>query len=65
MRRACLAFISVLCLLTFMFAGVVGLGLAQDAEIAPDYVEWRSVSERSERLIERRRASKGVLERRR
>ena len=65
MRRACLAFISALCLLTFMFAGVAGLGLAQDAEIAPDYVEWRSVSERSERLIKRGRASKGVLEGRR
>ena len=65
MRRACLAFISALCLMIFMFAGVAGPGLAQDAEIAPDYVEWRSVSERSERLIERGRASKGVLERRR
>ena len=48
-----------------MLAGVADLGLAQDTEIAPDYVEWRSVSERTERLIERGRASKGVLERRR
>ena len=65
MPGACLRFISALCLSIFMLAGVADLGLAQDTEIAPDYVEWRSVSERTERLIERGRASKGVLERRR
>ena len=65
MRLSCLGLIPTLCLAIFMLMGAVNPGLAQVVDTAPDYVEWRSVSERTERLVERVRASKGVLERRR
>ena len=65
MRRSCIEFILTFCLAIFMLAGAADPGLAQDTEIAPNYVEWRSVSEWAERLVERGRASKGVLESRR
>ena len=61
MRLSCLGSIPTLCVAIFMLMGAVHPGLAQVVDTAPDYVEWRSVSERTERLVERGPASKGVL----
>jgi len=48
-----------------MLWGSFGLVAAQGAAAPPDYVQWRIISERAERMIEAGRGSKGILELRR
>ena len=45
--------------------GSFGLVAAQGAAAPADYVQWRIISERAERMIEAGRGSKGILEHRR
>jgi potassium efflux system protein len=45
--------------------GSFGLVAAQGVAAPPDYVQWRIISERAERMIEAGRGSKGILEHRR